>query len=324
VAEGLSAPAYVNSVKEDPARRGLLYAGTELGAAVSFDSGDHWQSLQLNLPAVSVRDLAVHGDDLVIATFGRGFWILDGIGPLRQADERIAASEVALLRPATAVRVNPEEFNGTPIPPEEPQAKNPPDGVAIDYYLKSAAPGEVVLEILDAKGDVVRKVSSQDRVVARAPGAVADIWYPAPQRLTGKAGMNRFVWDLRYAATGAEDPESALGRPVQGPLVLPGNYTVRLTVAGRSQTQPLRVTMDPRSMATPEELQKQFELSIAIWRDLMRAAELSRTGGATIASVMSRLGAALAVAESADRTPPATAYQMAAAARKDLAGMLGK
>uniref|UniRef100_Q01WK1 Sortilin N-terminal domain-containing protein n=1 Tax=Solibacter usitatus (strain Ellin6076) TaxID=234267 RepID=Q01WK1_SOLUE len=327
VAKGLGAPAFVNSVREDPVRRGLLYAGTELGAAVSFDSGDHWQSLQLNLPAVSVRDLAVHGDDLVIATFGRGFWILDGMEPLRQANERIAGSEVALLRPATAVRVNPEEFNGTPMPPEEPQAKNPPDGALIDYYLKSAAAGEVALEILDAKGDVVRKISSQDRAPVRPPGAVAETWYPAPERVTGRAGMNRFVWDLRYAATGAEDPESALGRPVQGPLVLPGTYTVRLTVDGKSVSQPLKVTMDPRSSATAVDLQKQFELSIAIWRDLVRAAEAAREDAGkreAITGVMARLGAALAVAESADRTPPATAYQLAAQARKDLAAALGK
>jgi photosystem II stability/assembly factor-like uncharacterized protein len=347
--EGLAAPAYVNAVREDPVRRGLLYAGTELGADVSFDSGDHWQSLQLNLPAVGVRDFAVHGDDLVIATFGRGSWILDGIAPLRQADEKAAASEVVLYRPATAVRLNPEEFWGTPLPPEEPQAKNPPDGAMLDFYLKSAAPGEVALEIVDARGDVVRKYSSQDRAEpVRAPGAVADRWFPAPQRLTAKAGMNRLVWDLRYAATGTEDPESALGRPVAGPLVLPGTYTVRLNVGGRTYTQPLKVTLDPRSSATPAELQKQFELSLSIWRDMGKAAEAMREGaarrsepevarilgggrggrrggaasGVTIASVMAQLGTALSVAESADRTPPATAYQMAAQAQRDLAGLL--
>jgi photosystem II stability/assembly factor-like uncharacterized protein len=357
VSEGLTGPAYVNSVKEDPVRRGLLYAATELGVALSFDEGDHWQPLQLNLPAVSVRDLTVHGDDLVIATHGRGFWILDDIAPLRQADERNAASEAALFRPATAVRLNPEEFNGTPLPPEEPQAKNPPDGAIFDYYLKSAPTGDVTLEIVDAKGTPLRTFSSKERAAApRPPGAIADRWIQPPPRLTARAGMNRFVWDLRYAPPGAEDPENEFGRPIDGPLVLPGTYTVRLTVAGRSYTQPLKVALDPRSAATPADLQKQFDLSYSIWQDMTRAAEVLRAGSAmranadaarllgaggggrggrggrggaapaapTFASVTAELGAALTVAQSADRTPPETAYQIAGKARRDLASLLAQ
>jgi len=273
-ADGLAAPAYLNSIKEDPARQGLLYACTELGVAVSFDDAAHWQPLQLNLPAVSVRDLVVHGDDLAIATHGRGFWILDNVTPLRQVDERTASTNVVLYRPAAAVRMNPESFFGTPFPPEEPQARNPPDGAIVDFYLKAAPAGDVTLEILDAKGEVVRTWSSRPRPeTPRRPGAVADIWIAPPSRLTARPGMNRFAWDLRYGAPGEESA-------VAGPQVLPGTYTVRLSANGHSATQPLKVTLDPRSTAIPAEIQQRFNLSIAIWRDMNRAAEASREGAA--------------------------------------------
>ncbi len=270
VADGLREPGYLNSVKEDPHKRGLLFAATELSVAVSFDDGDHWQSLKQNLPAVSVRDLTIHGDDLAIATFGRGFWILDDITPLRQIDDATAASDAVLFQPEDAVRLNPEGFFGTPFPPEEPQAKNPPDGAVIDYYLKS--PGEVTLEIVDAKGALVKKYSSTDRTqAARGPQAVADYWIAAPARLTGNAGHNRFAWDLRYAIPG--QPESPFGRAAQGPLAMPGTYQVKLTAAGHSYTQPLRVKMDPRSTATLLELQKQFDFSMSCVRYMQRAAQ---------------------------------------------------
>jgi hypothetical protein len=161
VVDGLKEPAYLNGIREDPARRGLLYAATELGVAVSFDDGDHWPPLQLNLPAVSVRDLAVHGDDLVIATHGRGFWILDDISPLRQADEKIAESAAFLFRPATAIRMNPETFMGTPFPVEEPKAKNPPEGAVIDYYFRAAPEGIVTLEIVDPRNSSCRSALSR-------------------------------------------------------------------------------------------------------------------------------------------------------------------
>ena len=364
-ADGLAAPAYLNSIKEDPARQGLLYAATELGVAVSFDDAAHWQPLQCNLPAVSVRDLAVHGDDLVIATHGRGFWILDNITPLRQVDERSAATDVVLYRPSAAVRMNPEAFFGSPFPPEEPKAQNPPDGAIVDFYLRTAPAGDVTLEILDAKGEVIRAWSSKPRPEApRRPGAVADIWIAPPSRLTARPGMNRFAWDLRYGGPGEE-------ASVAGPQVLPGTYTVRLTAAGRSYTQPLKVTLDPRSAAAPAEIQKRFDLSISLWRDMNRAAEATREGtalrraladqrqsaapevatklsaldadaarilgaggggrggrggaaggGNTIAGVTALLATALGVAESADRTPPATAYEIARQASRDLATLL--
>jgi photosystem II stability/assembly factor-like uncharacterized protein len=312
VAEGLGEPAYLNWITEDPRRKGLLYAATELGIAVSFDDGDHWQSLQLNLPTVGVRDIVAHGDDLVIATFGRGFWICDNIAPLRQIDPQTFDRDAVLLRSADAIRLNPESFTGTPIPPEEPQAKNPPTGAFIDYYLKSA--GEVTLEIVDAKGDTIRRWSSTDRAAASmAPFRVAPVWIVPPARLSGIAGMNRFVWDLRYP-TPATAGEQEFGEAPEGPLVLPGTYTVRLTAGGRTYSQPLRVTMDPRSTATPQDLQKQFDLSITIWRNMARAAASNAP-----ASVRSQLAAALSAAQSADRTPTAATYalaQQAAAALK--------
>ena len=333
--------------------------------AVSFDEAAHWQSLQLTLPTVSVRDLAVHGDDLVIATHGRGFWILDNVTPLRQVDERSAATDVVLYRPSAAVRMNPEAFFGSPFPPEEPKAQNPPDGAIVDFYLRTAPAGDVTLEILDAKGEVIRAWSSKPRPEApRRPGAVADIWIAPPSRLTARPGMNRFAWDLRYGGAGEE-------AFVAGPQVLPGTYTVRLTAAGRGYTQPLKVTLDPRSTAVPAEIQKRFDLSISLWRDMNRAAEATREGtalrraladqrqsaapevatklsaldadaarilgaggggrggrggaaggGNTIAGVTALLATALGVAESADRTPPATAYEIARQASRDLATLL--
>jgi photosystem II stability/assembly factor-like uncharacterized protein len=321
IADGLGEPAYVNSVKEDPRKKGLLFAATELSAVVSFDDGDHWQSLKRNLPAVSVRDLVIHGDDLVAATFGRGFWILDDITALRQIGESTAASDAVLFKPADAVRLNPDGFFGTPFPPEEPQAKNPPEGAVIDYYLKSA--GEVTLEILDSKGTVVRKYSSADRAErSRAPQAIADYWIAAPTRLIGVAGHNRFAWDLRYALPAQE--ESPFARAAQGPLAVPGNYQVKLTAAGHTYAQPLKVVMDPRSTATVAELQKAFDLSMSIVREMERVAALEREGSRDAARIKRMLSTALAVAGSADRTPPATAYEIAAQASKELTRLLAE
>src|SRR5579884_1038601 len=237
--QGIEAPAFVNAVREDPVRKGLLYAATEMGVYVSFDDGEHWQSMQLNLPVTSVRDLVVHGSDLVIATHGRGFWILDDVEPLR---ENPSQDQFHLYKPAPAVRISSDGFLGTPFPPEEPHGKNPPGGAVIDYYLPTATDQEVTLEILDGKNQVVRRYSTKDQVRPQRAGlAIADIWITPPPHLTARAGMNRFVWDLRYAP-----PESVGGRrggggegggAAAGPFVLPGAYLVRVTAAGHSLTQ---------------------------------------------------------------------------------------
>ena len=325
VTEGLVAPAFVNGVREDPARRGLLYACTELGISVSFDDGARWQSLQLNLPTVSIRDLTVHGDDLVIATFGRGFWILDDAAPLRQIDENAARMETLLYKPAKAIRLNPVAFTGTPFPPEEPKAKNPPEGAMIDYYFRSVPAGEVALEIRDGKGALVRRFSTGDPVPPPpTPGAIADEWLPAPERLTAKPGMNRFVWDLRYDAKGTEaGGEDDFGQYAPGPQVLPGTYQVRLIADGRTYTQELEVALDPRSKATVEDLSKQLELGLAILQAIGEASEAMRSAGseaksAELHAVASDLVSALRVVESADRTPPAVAWQIYEDARRKL------
>jgi len=277
ITTGIEAPSFLNSVREDPVRKGLLYACTETGVFVSFDDGDHWQSLQVNLPTVSIRDLVVHGDDLVIATHGRSFWILDDMSPLREIDSKVAASDAYLYQPATAIRMNRESFQSTPLPPEIPKAQNPPDGAIIDYYLKSAPSGDVTLEILDAKNQLVRRYSSNDHpTVRRGRQAIADIWIAPPQPFTARSGMNRFVWDLRYStASGSTgDPENA--QAPRGPQVLPGAYQARLTVAGQHFTRPLKIVLDPRSGATPADLTKQFDLAMKLSRELGRATEATQ------------------------------------------------
>jgi photosystem II stability/assembly factor-like uncharacterized protein len=285
IVNGIPAPAYVHVVRCDPARAGLLYAGTELGVYVSFDDGDHWRPLQLNLPVTSIRDLVVKDDDLVVATHGRSFWILDRITPLRQLNAEVLKADAHLFRPATAVRLRKSENRDTPLPPETPAGQNPPAGAVIDYTLKSAPSGDVTLEILDSGGKLVRKFSSADE-----PREVEDVqsfptyWLRPPAPLSKHAGLNRFVWDLRYAqpralrynysiaaAYGADTPSEP-----EGMLALPGTYQVRLTVAGRSYTSPLEVRMDPRVTVSRDALAQQFELELKIQDALSESYEAAR------------------------------------------------
>jgi photosystem II stability/assembly factor-like uncharacterized protein len=323
ISNGIGATAFLNAVREDPVRRGLLYAATELGVYVSFDDGDGWQPLQFNLPACSVRDIDIHGDDLVIATHGRSFWIMDDIAALRQANTEVASAAAWLYKPATAVRTASEGFQGTPLPPEIPQAANPPAGAIIDYYL-AGAQEPVTLEILDGKNQVVRRYASTDKPPARQrERAVADVWIAPPARLTGRAGMNRFVWDLRYAAPGAA-----------GPQVLPGTYQVRLTVAGRSYKQAVAVTLDPRSAASREDLESQLDLGLkaagAMEQAAQAIAEIEAAPAppkeilAGLRKAASEFRSVLEVAESADRRPPAQAWTLYQAASGELAGELTK
>ncbi|HVH11338.1 MAG TPA: hypothetical protein VM736_16200, partial [Gemmatimonadales bacterium] len=274
---GIAPHAYVHVVRADPVRRGLLYAGTELGTYVSFDDGDHWQSLQLNLPTVSVRDLAVHGRDLVAATHGRSFWILDDLTPLRQLTEEVLRAPAFLYRPPPALRLRRSEGHDTPLPPEEPHGANPPAGAVIDYALASAAP--VTLEILDTRGNVVRRFLSEAKEEGeREAQQIAGEWLPRTEPLGARAGHNRFVWDLRYPPPPVEHhsysiaaiPDQGTVAEPEGPLVLPGDYQVRLTVAGRSYVQPLTVEIDPRVHVAREPLVEQLRLALEIWN---RAAE---------------------------------------------------
>lgn len=247
ITRGLPAGIYVQTVKEDPVRQGLLFAGTEIGVYVSFNDGDVWQSLQLNLPPASMRDFAIHGDDLIVATHGRGIWVLDDITPLRQISTTVAQSDAYLFKPADAINMPPGNEYGTPLPKDEPFAENPPNGALIDYYLKSAPSGPVTLEILDAAGQTLRRFGSDDRMPPRNPDALVypAFWQPAPEPLPATAGMHRWVWDLRSSQAGGGAARGG-GGGRGGAMALPGPYTVRLTVDGKSFTQPLVIKPYPR------------------------------------------------------------------------------
>jgi photosystem II stability/assembly factor-like uncharacterized protein len=250
ITRGLPAGVYVQTVKEDPKKRGLLVAGTELGVFVSFDDGGNWRPLQLNLPPTSSRDLAFKDNDLIVATHGRGFWILDDISALRQAAD-VGTSDVWLFRPADAVILPPGTDDGTPTQKDEAWAENPPDGAVIDYYLKSPATGVVAIEILNSGGATVRRYASGDPVQALDPGTlvVNAVWQRTQAPLPTGSGLHRVVWDFRpQPAPGGRGGRGGGGGGRGGPPPLaPGDYTVRLTVNGRSYTQPLAVKMDPRA-----------------------------------------------------------------------------
>ncbi len=264
ITDGIAPASFARAIREDPARKGLLFAGTEPGIYVSFDDGDHWQSLQLNLPPASVQDMAIHGDDLIVATHGRSFWILDDITSLRQVSDAQQASGAWLYRPATAYRIDNDGFSGTPLPPEEPTAEDPPNGAIIDYFLKSPAEN-IKLEIVDSRKNLTRTFSSSiPRDQKRPPVPIAERWFPQPQRLEMSTGMHRFVWDLRWTDGGSPGADSEYGAP-RAPRAIPGTYEVRLTINGRTLTQPLTVVMDPRCPATAHELEQQLDLGREIY-----------------------------------------------------------
>ncbi len=272
ITHGIAADAFLRGIREDTKRKGLLFAGTELGVYVSFDDGGNWQSLQLNLPVTSVRDLTIHGDDLIVATHGRSFWILDNITPLRQAFDAEKDHAFWLYHPARAFRIDNDSFPGTPLPPEEPTAENPAAGAIIDYFLKSSA-NTVSLEIIDAQQKLVHRFSSEDKHPENHPPLpIAERWFPKPEVLETNAGMHRFVWDLSWSSSGGPglDEESGYRNP-SGPKAVPGIYTVRLTVDGKAQTQLLEIVMDPRSPATPEILWQQLQLGQQIFSETREA-----------------------------------------------------
>jgi photosystem II stability/assembly factor-like uncharacterized protein len=272
ITHGIAANSFLRVVREDPEKKKLLFAGTESGVYVSFDDGDDWQPLQLNLPVTSVRDLALHGDDLIIATHGRSFWILDNITPLRQATDAVHATPFFLYRPATAVRIDNDSFPGTPLPPEEPTAENPPTGAIIDYFLRSSA-RTIKLEIIDPQQKVVHTFSSEDQHQEKqAPLPVAERWLPKPEVLQKTPGLRRFMWDLTWYSSGgpSADEDSSFRNP-RGPEVIPGIYQVRLTVDGNAQTQQLKVVMDPRSSASSEILEAQLQLAQKMFAEVLEA-----------------------------------------------------
>ncbi|MBI3400385.1 MAG: glycoside hydrolase [Acidobacteria bacterium] len=300
IVSGLPDGAPVDAVREDPKKKGLLFAGTEHEVHVSFDDGDRWQSLRLNMPATSVRDVIVHGDDLIAGTHGRGIWILDDITPLRQVvSPQPSALSPVLFKPQVAYRVRQNTNTDTPIPPDETAGRNPPDGAIINYSLASNASGPVTLEIFSGassatlspsrqasgqaglRSTLVRRYSSDDRLdmpnASNAP--VPMYWYRAPHPLATTAGMHRFTWDIHYQPIPgggggrgglpiAAVPHDTVPVPAS-PWAAPGQYTVKLTVNGKSYTQPLTLKMDPRVKTPSLGLAQQFTLSKHLYDDLL-------------------------------------------------------
>jgi len=266
----------VNVVREDPVRRGLLYAGTEKGMYVSFDDGDSWQSLQKNLPVTSVRDIDVHGNDVVIATHGRAFWIMDDVSPLRQT----ITSETFLFKPATTIRERPAVFPGSPMRKGEPMAANPPFGAIIDYVLSGAE--AITLEIFDASNTLVRRYSSADKAPVPDPAKLttAPEWFNTSSILSTTHGMHRFVWTLHYP------PPAALARGrgeyADGVWAPPGNYKVVLTVNGQRLTQPLVVAPDPRINLPAAAYAEQFAMAKQIEAARVAVAAAREEAGAAM------------------------------------------
>lgn len=270
IAAGLPEDAPVNAIRSDPVHPGLLYAATERAVWVSFDDGAHWRSLQYNLPHTSMRDLLVKDDDLIVATHGRSFWVLDDVSPLRELAAAAGQIPRMLFSPTTAWRVRRDTNTDTPIPADEPAGENPPDGAILDYYLAGEERGLVVLEVLDAEGHVLRRYSSEDPPAPTSDklrtNLIPSVWPQIHGSLPATTGMHRWVWDLRATApmaTHYDYPISAVPHRTplqpQGPLVLPGTYTVRLTAGGRSETASLTVKMDPRVHTSMTDLEALHE-----------------------------------------------------------------
>ena len=267
ISNGIPPGAYVRAVREDPKLKGLLYAGTETGVYFSVDDGGHWLSLQLNLPTTPIHDLAVKDDDLIAATHGRSFWILDDVSPLRQANSDIANQDFHLYRPATAIRLHfPDEVDR-----KRPVGDNPPKGAILYYYLKSkpAEKEEITMEVFDAQGKRVRRLSNHEKEKQEQPPEWPDRERPA-DLLPAEAGTNRFAWDFRYDSPAQIPGAFYVGEPPRGPLVVPGTYQVKLTVKGVTQTVPLEVKPDPRlqNSVTAGDMQKQIELALEVRQDI--------------------------------------------------------
>ena len=258
----------INTVREDAERKGLLFAGSENAVYVSFDAGEHWQTLRLNMPATSIRDLVIKDDDIVIGTHGRSFWILDNITPLRQVQSATAVHDVVMFKPQKAMRIRWNMNTDTPLPPEEPAGKNPPDGAAIDIALKTEIKTLLVLEILDQNNKLVRKISSTDTSYAIPPLNIPLYWVRPQQMLSSKAGGQRFLWDMRYEPLNepVSFPMTAVKNntapEATAPWVMPGRYKIKLTANGQTTEQSLEIVMDPRVKTSVKDLQRQHDLSM--------------------------------------------------------------
>lgn len=271
ITKGLPNGGIVNAVREDPIRKGLLFCGTEQAVYFSLDDGENWQPLRLNMPATSIRDLVVHNDDIVVGTHGRSFWILDDITPLRQINTKVANADAFLFAPQAAIRIRRSVHTDTPFPPEEPAGQNPPDGAIINYVLKEKSATPITLEIFDSANKLVRRFASDDKPLPFDENKMRFPlhWIRPPRILPNEAGMQRFVWNLQYPNPPSDNydlPISAIYKDTpfvpEGPFVMPGNYTVKLTVNGKAYTQNLNIKIDPRVTTSVADLQQQFDLSM--------------------------------------------------------------
>lgn len=287
ITKGLPENEPINVVREDPKRKGLLFAGSENAVYVSFDEGENWQSLRQNMPSTSIRDLVIKDDDLVLGTHGRGFWILDNITPLRQISSKMMEEKAVFFKPQTAIRVRWNMWTDTPLPQEEPAGQNPPDGAIFDYYLSDQAKGEVTLEIVDATGKPVRKFSSNDKPYEIPAVNIPLYWIRPQQMLSANAGAQRFLWDLHYAPfdDAPQYPISAIYQNTEpsknAAWVMPGNYIAKLTVDGNTMTQTFSVKMDPRVTTSLVDLQKIATASMTCYE-----------GRKTVKSVQAEMSAA--------------------------------
>jgi photosystem II stability/assembly factor-like uncharacterized protein len=318
----------INAIREDPYRKGLLFAGSETAVHVSFDDGANWQSLRLNMPATSIRDLVIKDDDIVVGTHGRSFWILDDITPLRQLSSSLASAPILLFKPQEAWRVRWSMYTDTPVPQEEPAGQNPPDGAIINYYLKEKAK-EVTLEIMDAKGELVRRYHSGDKPYVKPADNAPDYWVRPQQILSAEAGSHRFIWDLHYTPLDlpAQYPISAIymntAPSPTSPYALPGNFSVRLTVDGKTFSQPLKLKMDPRVNTAAKDLQQQHELSKQLYelrKQMMQMNPSDTELKYRKALLLSQAGQVFGILEDSDL--PATSQAKQAAA--DLIGQMKK
>ncbi|MFL6589022.1 MAG: WD40/YVTN/BNR-like repeat-containing protein [Chthoniobacterales bacterium] len=294
IVRGIPENENVNVVREDPQRRGMLFAGTERAVYVSFDDGEDWRSLRLNMPATSVRDLILKDDDIAVATHGRGFWILDNVTALRQPE--IDSDATALFKPQTAMRVRWNFNTDTPLPPDEPAGENPPEGAMIDYRIAANTTGPVTLEIKDSKGNVVRRYASNDPIPAAEPKLkIPRYWVQPPQPLSAAPGLQRCYWDMHLEPLkkiDAEYPMTAVLHKTApqptGPWLSPGDYSVVLTAGGKDYTQPLTMKIDPRVKVSAADLAKQFALSKAMYDAREALHPLSKQFEALAAEVAKR------------------------------------
>ncbi|MEO0310454.1 MAG: hypothetical protein RIQ89_111, partial [Bacteroidota bacterium] len=319
IVNGLPTNGPINAVREDPVRKGLLFAGSENAVYISFDEGENWQSLRLNMPSTSIRDLVIKDDDLVLGTHGRGFWIMDDITTLRQLTT--ATLQTQLFKPQTAIRVRWNMWTDTPLPQEEPAGTNPPDGAIIDYFLVEEAKGEIKLDITDNAGKLIRTYSSRDTLYNIPKSNTPEYWIREQKILSGKAGAHRFLWDMHHQPLNepATYPIAAIytntAPETTSPWVMPGSYSVTLTVNGEKYSKTFIVKMDPRVTTSTAALQQQYDLSMICYNSklkiesALKAGNIDATKASSLRKLQSSFSSVLNILQDADVAPTSQVVQ---------------